>query len=486
MVLMMKKYKIFVSGVQKELKKERRTVKELVSGNVLLNEHFDVFLFEDMPAQSKSAKKLYLDKVGNSSIYIGILGDHYGNAVTDNISATEAEFREAQKKNKEIYVYIKGRNDSKRDKRVQKLIAEIKNPETGYSYKRFYSIDELKNNIYESLIDFLREKGIVGKTAFDRAVCEDASFNDIDKEKVKWFLRMAKDKRNYPLSEQAPVKDVLTHLNLLHKGTLTNAAILLFGKNPQKFHLQAEIKCLQFHGTEVKKPFASYHIYKGNLFEQIDRAVAFVLGSIRMPVIQQADTAQAKRPLEIPVFAVQEAIVNAAAHRDYNPSAAVQVMVFIDRVEVWNPGRLPSQLSIDDLKKPHTSYPGNPLLAEVLYLSDYIQKAGSGTIEMIEQCKQQGLPEPSFVSVRGVEFRTIIGRDILTEDMLIKLGLNERQMKAVKYVKERRKITNKEYRMICDTSERTATRDLRQLVIMKVFKQVGVTGKGTAYILKTP
>lgn len=105
---------------------------------------------------------------------------------------------------------------------------------------------------------------------------------------------------------------------------------------------------------------------------------------------------------------------------------------------------------------------------------------------MIEQCKQQGLPEPSFVSVRGVEFRTIIGRDILTEDMLIKLGLNERQMIAVKYVKEKGKITNKEYRTICETSERTATRDLRQLVIMNVFKQIGVTGKGTAYILKTP
>ncbi len=478
------KYKIFVSGVQKELKKERHTVKELVSGNVLLNEHFGVFLFENMPAQSKSVEKLYLDKVGNSSIYMGILGDQYGTTVMNNLSATEAEFWEAKKKDKEIYVYIKGRNDSKRDKRVQKLIAEIKNPETGYSYKRFQSTDELKNNIYESLIDFLREKGIVGKTAFDRAVCEDASLNDIDKEKVKWFLRMAKDKRNYPLSEKTPVKDIFTHLNLLHKGALTNAAVLLFGKNPQKYHLQAEIKCLQFHGTEVKKPFASYHIYKGNLFEQIDRAVAFVLSSIRMPVIQQAETAQVKRPLEIPVFAVQEAIVNAAAHRDYNPSAAVQVMVFIDRVEVWNPGRLPSQLSIDDLKKPHTSYPGNPLLAEVLYLSDYIQKAGSGTIEMIKQCKQQGLPEPSFVSVRGMEFRTILARDILTEDMLIKLDLNERQMQAVKYVKEKGKITNKEYQELTGVSKPTATRDLQALIKKSILQKSGITGKGTSYKVK--
>ena len=120
-------------------------------------------------------------------------------------------------------------------------------------------------------------------------------------------------------------------------------------------------------------------------------------------------------------------------------------MVFIDRLEIWNSGSLPNQLSISDLKKPHTSYPNNPLLAVVLYLANYIQKAGSGILEIIKQCKAQGLPEPEFVSVRGIEFRTILARDIFTENMLSKLGLNERQLKAVKYVKEKGKITNKEY-----------------------------------------
>ncbi len=480
----MSKYKIFISGVQKELFLERKAVKELIYENILLNDYFHIFLFEDVPATSKSAKDLYLDEVQNCTIYIGLFGYEYGNLGKDKISATEAEFREAQKNNKEIFLYIKGCNDSKRDKQLQKLIKEIKNSDTGYSYKRFNSIDELKNNIYESLIDFLRKKGVVGKTAFDKSVCEDASYSDIDKEKLKWFLRVAKDKRNYPLPEDTPVKNVFTHLNLLHKGLLTNSAILLFGKNPQKFHLQVEIKCLQFHGTEVRKPFASYHIYKGNLFEQIDRAVVFVLSSIRMPVIQQEGTAQVKRPHEIPEFAIQEAIVNAVAHRDYNNNSAVQVMVFIDRVEVWNPGSLPSQITIDDLKGPHTSCPGNPLLAEVLYLANYIQKAGSGTIEMIEQCKLQGLPEPNFVSIRGLEFRTILARDIYSENMLIKSGLNERQIQAIKYIKEKGKINNKEYQKLTGVSKPTATRDLQELIKKSILQKTGITGKGTTYKLK--
>lgn len=315
-------------------------------------------------------------------------------------------------------------------------------------------------------------------------VCDGANFKDIDKEKVRWFLRIAKQERNYPLKESLSVEKVLTHLNLLRDGKLTNAAILLFGKNPQKYHLQAETKCLQFHGAEVEKPFASYHIYKGNLFEQIDRAVAFVLGSIRLPVIQQENTAMAKRPYEIPIFAIQEAIVNAVAHRDYNPTAGVQVMVFIDRIEVWNPGSLPARLKIDVLKKPHTSYPNNPLIAEVLYLTNYIQKAGSGTLEMIRQCRTQGLPEPEFLSLRGVEFRTILARDIFTESVLMKLNLNERQTKAVKYVKGKGMITNRIYQKLTGVSKPTATRDLRDLTEKSVLEKYGITGKGTAYKLK--
>ena len=351
------KYKIFVSGVQKELKDERFAVKETILENVLLKEYFKPFLFEDSPAKGKSAKTAYIDEIRKNDIYLGILGNEYGTANKNNLSATEQEFREAQRTNKEILIYIKGKDDTNRDKKVQKLISEIRDEDVGYKYRRFNNLLELKNNIYESLIEFLREKGIVGRQAFDNAVCENASFSDIDEDKVKWFLQTARNQRNFPLGLNTPLKEVLIHLNLLNSGKLTNAAVLLFGKNPYKFFLQAEVKCIQFSGTEVEKPFASYHIYNGNLFEQIDKSVAFVLDAIRLPVIQQEHTVQVKRPYEIPVFAIQEAIVNAVAHRDYNTTAGVQVMVFIDRVEIWNSGSLPNQLSIDDLKRPHTSYP---------------------------------------------------------------------------------------------------------------------------------
>ena len=480
----MTKFKIFISGAQKELKAERRAVKEFILGNVLLSEYFDVFLFEDAPAKSKCAEKAYLDGVTGCDIYIGILGDQYGCADKDGISPTEAEFREAKAKHKDILVYIKGEGsvDMNRDAGVRKLIKEIRDSKHGFSYRRFNGANDLNRLVYASLIDFLKEKGIVGRGAFDERICAGATMKDIDDEKVRWFLGVSRSQRKYPLAQNTPVKDVLIHLNLLRDGKITNAAVLLFGKDPHKFFLQAEVKCVQFFGTEVKKPFTSYKVYNGNLFEQVDKAVAFVLDILKQAVIQQEHTPQFKRPFEIPIFAIQEAIVNALAHRNYNVTSGVQVMVFSDRLEIWNSGSLPPELGVEDLRKPHTSYPANPFLANALYFADYIQKMGSGTLEMIEQCRAQNAPDPEFVLIRNVEFRTILPRDMFTADALTNMGLNERQIKAVTYVKEKGRITNREYRQLNNISDEGARRDLSVLLEKKIFRTQG-RGRSSSYIL---
>ena len=159
-------------------------------------------------------------------------------------------------------------------------------------------------------------------------------------------------------------------------------------------------------------------------------------------------------------------------------------MVFLDRVEIWNSGTLPHNLKVEDLKKPHSSHPSNPTLATVLYFGNYIQQVGSGTTEMVRQCKEHGLPEPEFVSVRNLEFKTILARDIYTDDVLSKLGLNDRQIEAVKFVKIEGRITNKEYQKTFGLKKRQSTDDLKELEIKGILARVGTTGKGTYYILK--
>ncbi|MFQ5825585.1 MAG: DUF4062 domain-containing protein [bacterium] len=115
---MIKKFKVFVSGNQKELKEERLAVKEAILGTAVLRKFFDVFIFEELPATGRSPAFTYLKEVDDSDIYIGIVGNEYDTKGKDGLSPTEREFRRflKSKRQKELLLYIKGGDDSKRDK----------------------------------------------------------------------------------------------------------------------------------------------------------------------------------------------------------------------------------------------------------------------------------------------------------------------------------------------------------------------------------
>ena len=172
--------------------------------------------------------------------------------------------------------------------------------------------------------------------------------------------------------------------------------------------MSSEIRCAHYHGTEVAKPIPSYQVYKGTVFDLVDQAVDFVLSKIYRSIGTRAESARAARTYEVPAEVVTEAIVNAVAHRDYTDNGSVQVMLFADRLEVRNPGRLPTTLTLEKLREAHSSVPGNPLLAESLYLTEYIEGMGTGTLDMIRRCVEAGLPEPEFTVTDG--FVTTIRR----------------------------------------------------------------------------
>lgn len=82
-------------------------------------------------------------------------------------------------------------------------------------------------------------------------------------------------------------------------------------------------------------------------------------------------------------------------------------MLFADRLEIWNPGQLPAALTIENLSRPHASIPHNPLLAEPLFLARYIEKAGTGTLDMIALCKEAGLRAAEFRQDDGMFIQTL-------------------------------------------------------------------------------
>ena len=113
--------------------------------------------------------------------------------------------------------------------------------------------------------------------------------------------------------------------------------------------------------------------------------------------------------------AVQEAIVNAVCHRDYRSNGSVQVMLFRNRLEIWNPGVLPFGLTIAKLYEDHKSIPANPLLAEPMYYKGYIEKAGTGTGDIVEKCRSYGLPMPQYQ--QDEDFRVVLYRPEIEESV---------------------------------------------------------------------
>jgi len=471
---------IFVSSVQKELQAERREIKDYIEGDPLLSRFFDVFLFEDLPASDRKADDVYLDEVDRCSIYVGLFGSQYGFADSEGLSPVESEFDRATTKGKERLIFIKGADDKSRHPEMLNLIRKAG---AQLIRRRFTGIPDLTGQLYASLVDYLAREGELRTKPFDASACLEATLKDLPRNQIRIFLEAARRERNYPLPVDTRREKALAHLNLLDNGKPTHAAILLFGREPQRFLLTSEVKCLHFHGTEVRKPIPSYQIFKGTVFELVDQAVNFVLSKIDRSIGTREHSIQAPSKYELPKEAVTEAIVNAVAHRDYTSNASVQVMLFVDRLEVWNPGELPPSLTPERLREPHPSLPHNPLIAEPLYLVRYIEKAGSGTLDMIERCGKANLPAPDFEERAG-QFVTTLWRDWLTAEVLTRYNLNDRQLQAIAYVKKMGTIANSVFQKLTDTSKRTAYRDLSDLVEKELFTKVGTRGKGTHYKLR--
>jgi predicted HTH transcriptional regulator len=473
--------RIFISSVQKELAGERRALKDYIEGDALLRRFFEVFLFEDLPAADRRSDEVYLDEVDRCHIYIGLFANEYGFEDAEGVSPTEREFDRATVTKKTRLIYVKGMDDTARLPNMQTLIRKAG---AQLIRRRFTGVADLNGAVYASLVEHLERTGTLRKLPFDASAPIRVRMEDISDEKIGWFVTAARRERKFALPASATPVQVLTHLNLLDDHKPNHAAILLFGKDPQRVLPTAEVKCLHFHGTEVRKPIPSYQTYKGTVFDLVDQSVDFVLSKIVRGVGTREHGPQAPVEYELPKQAVTEAIVNAIAHRDYTSNASVQVMLFADRLEVWNPGELPPALTPDSLRRPHASIPRNPLVAEPLFLAHYIEKAGTGTMDMIALCREAGLPEPEFRQDGG-QFVMTLWRNWLTESVIASLNLNERQQKALAHLLEAgiARLANPDYRRIALVSKPTATRELEAMRSLGLLTKVGTTGKGTYYIL---
>lgn len=323
---------------------------------------------------------------------------------------------------------------------------------------------------------------------FEMETVAGATRADLDEEVIHDYLQRRAIRLGRDLGQTED--ELLTAIGALTpRGEPTVAGLLLFGKEPQFFIPQSGLIYVRFVGSEPRGPagmpgYGRREEFNGALARVIESCWAILLQEMRGEAVVRALKREDR--MLYPLFAVREALVNAVCHRDYRLSGRrVEIRQFDDRLEVSSPGGLPGYITLDNIVEEHFSR--NPRLVNGLFEWGYIEQLGLGIDRMIEEMVQAGHPQPEFRAT-PYAFTVILRRNVTAAVRRAipewATGMNERQIRAIQYLQESGRITNREYHDLCpDVSPETLRLDLNDLVEKGLLMKIG-DKKGTYYILK--
>ena len=306
------------------------------------------------------------------------------------------------------------------------------------------------------------------------------TLEDINERTIRRFQRMAIENGRLRVGdEKERIQNVLEKLKLIDDDKITNVAIMLFGKDPQKYFINTVVRIGRFKDQST---IIGDRTIGGNLFDIVEEAEETIKQfiNVRYEII---DSFQRKDIWDYPLPAIREALFNAIIHRDYFKfNIQIQIKIFDDHIWFYNPGSLPEGMTIERLKTTHPSISRNPLIMNVFYLAGFVEEYGSGFERIRNALKQQDLPEPS-ISENRMGFILQFNKREEPEEFPYIENLNERQKKAVDYLKKEGRISNKIYQEINNTSKNTSIRDLNEMIEKKLLIRIG-DGRSLYYILK--
>ncbi len=313
-----------------------------------------------------------------------------------------------------------------------------------------------------------------------------ATLVDLEKEVLDEYMRLRQERGRRPL--QGNLQDHLVEMGaMLEDGTPTVAGMLLFGKYPQAFLPQSGIIFVKFLGKDARgrDGLAGYGRrveINGPIARMVERAWSVTREEMQVEAVVQGLRRQ-EMP-EYPSFAVREALVNAVCHRDYRLSGRrVEIRMYDDRLEVISPGGLPGYITLDNIVEEHFSR--NPRVVAGLFQWGYIEELGLGIDRMIEEMLENGHTPPDFeAKPYSFTVRLHNTRERAPATKRWPTNMNERQMKAMSFIEESGRITNRDYRQLCsNVNPETIRLDLVDLVDKGLLLKIG-DKKGTYYILK--
>ena len=307
---------------------------------------------------------------------------------------------------------------------------------------------------------------------FERQQALNATWFDLDADLVGAFVD-----RTQPGKDPQGLLSRTYHLLDLSRGLPcpNMAALLLFAKDPSRWHPRAGIDFVKYEGTD-RQHGSSLNVVKRIRFEAplvrlIDEAVGRIKEHIRERTILH-DLFFRER-LEYPTFAWQEALVNAVAHRDYSLSGAgIELWMFDDHISVRSPGAPPPPVTLEQLRRQKSvHFSRNPLIVRVLAELGYLREMGEGVPRMFQEMEGYGLHPPEL-SVDGFVFTVTLRNAPVYDEATLRwlnqfgstqVNLRQRRLLAYAYC-HGKTFSTADYERIAEVDRDTAYREIRSLV----------------------
>ena len=356
-----------------------------------------------------------------------------------------------------------------------------------YYYRSGSTMQELRG---PALQQFLLKK--MGRS-WDDITNDRATINDLDRNAIEYFLRKGIDAQRIPEDQRnAPTVEVLTSLGLIDdNGGIKNAAILLFGKRPQKFFPSVQFKIGRFSRSEADLLFQD--VIGGNILQMADMVMDVLQAKYLVSPVQ-FEGMQRYEKLEIPKEALREILYNAIAHKDYS-GPDIQMHVYDNHLEIWNEGELPIGYTQETLFGIHSSKPRNLNIANTFFKAGFIDTWGRGYKKIREGFEPAGIPMPKVENFCG-GVRVIIERtqfikmlrggnvanDVISDGSdvgsLSVVKLTERQNKICELIRNDTFVSAQQMSVVLSVAKRTIERDLATMQKMGVLIHEGNTSAG--------
>ncbi len=254
-----------------------------------------------------------------------------------------------------------------------------------------------------ALSDFLLKRS---HRTYDMHIEEEATMSDISDEAVRYFVERAIEAKRLDASARQESKEtILRKLGLSNEqGQLTFAALMLFSNRMDYYCPTAIYRIGRFGASQADLIFDDN--ISCPLIMMPERVMRTLRSRYLVPIMQFVGLDR-KEPLEIPEEALREIICNAIIHKDYR-STFIQMRVWADKIELWNPGGLPEGFTVETLMQPHESVQRNELIAKVFFLAGFIENWGRGYEKIKSGFEAESLQVPRFEQLHGGFMTTIL------------------------------------------------------------------------------